>query len=118
MTTMLSSRGDPSPSKRNPFARATVDQVVARRRLLPTVVSSRVEPADPAFAEGGEGQNADVLSKGTPAKAAEPASTPAKDQSATPATKAKTAWRMLWRGGLEVGPDGWRLDGASLGGGC
>lgn len=45
-----------------------------------------------------------------PAAQASPALT---NPLATPSDRARTkqAWRLLWRGGLEVGPDGWRLDG-------
>ncbi|WOO80961.1 uncharacterized protein LOC62_03G004491 [Vanrija pseudolonga] len=29
-------------------------------------------------------------------------------------TPQRKPWRLLWRGGLEVGPDGWRLDGITF----
>ncbi|KLT42077.1 hypothetical protein CC85DRAFT_285849 [Cutaneotrichosporon oleaginosum] len=60
----------PSPSKRNPFARATEATSFTRKGLLPAASPKQ--------------------------------------------TQTKSQWRMLWRGGFEIGPDGWRLDGVTF----
>jgi hypothetical protein len=81
---------DPSPSKSNPFARPKLTHVPSsftRSNLLPTLPSPFESPAvKPA--------NGTVSGTGS-------------------AGKTRQGWRLLWRGGLEVGKDGWRLDGSS-----
>ncbi|WWC96760.1 hypothetical protein V866_003633 [Kwoniella sp. B9012] len=105
MTTIpshLSSVG-PSPS-RNPFARPKLggssSSSFTRKSLLPSVLSpARSGPPPP--------QNDNHLvtpSHKTAAGVAEPVST----------SKPKSAWRLLWRGGLEIGNEGWRLDGITF----
>lgn len=42
-----------------------------------------------------------------------PLRSPSASAQATSSTPQRKPWRLLWRGGLEVGPDGWRLDGTS-----
>ncbi|WWC68451.1 uncharacterized protein I206_102379 [Kwoniella pini CBS 10737] len=101
MTTIpshLSSVG-PSPS-RNPFARPKLGGISSssftRKTLLPSIIS--------------------------PVKSSSETSIPS-DNLVTPSSKngagvttprAKSAWRLLWRGGLEIGNEGFRLDGITF----
>nr|XP_019050576.1 hypothetical protein I302_01013 [Kwoniella bestiolae CBS 10118]OCF29506.1 hypothetical protein I302_01013 [Kwoniella bestiolae CBS 10118] len=86
----------PSPS-RNPFARpklgGTSSNSFTRKSLLPSVLS----PAKP-------------ISKEVPNGLV----TPSQKTTSGSATKARSAWRLLWRGGLEIGNEGWRLDGITF----
>ena len=103
--TSLSAPPGPSPS-RNPFARPprpTLSQQsnsFTRSSLLPTL------PPTPASASKSAPQAADTHT--TPAE---------KLINGHPTSSAHRApqksWRMLYRGGLEIGPEGFRLDGAS-----
>lgn len=86
-----------SPAKRsNPFARPTVSHSPSsftRSSLLPTLPSpSRpfnplATPSDKLISTNGLA--ASTFSAGRP----------------------RTGWRILWRGGLEIGTEGWRFDG-------
>ncbi|WRT65868.1 uncharacterized protein IL334_002819 [Kwoniella shivajii] len=100
MTTIpshLSSVG-PSPS-RNPFARPKLgvssSSSFTRKTLLPSILS----PVKPV--------NHETQSV-----------TPSSNKNATATSsstgKARPAWRLLWRGGLEIGNEGWRLDGITF----
>ncbi|WVQ97058.1 hypothetical protein IAU59_004168 [Kwoniella sp. CBS 9459] len=91
----------PSPS-RNPFARPKLQHdkpgsgSFSRATLLPSILSP-VRPSSHSNAPG------------------EQLSTPAdKRLGAGSSTKPRTAWRLLWRGGLEIGREGWRLDGITF----
>jgi hypothetical protein len=84
----------PSPSRANPFARPTAShspRSFKRTSLLPSLAS--------------------------PAKVSKHLTTPGDKPTAGANTtygsgsKARQGWRLLWRGGLEIGKDGWRLDG-------
>ncbi|KAK4684221.1 hypothetical protein P7C73_g5971, partial [Tremellales sp. Uapishka_1] len=88
---------DPSPSRFNPFARPkppTLEHASSftRTTLLPTL--SPVKRPDGL---------ATPLEKGSLAQSA-----------STSAGKPRQGWRLLWRGGLEIGEDGWRLDGLTF----
>lgn len=91
----------PSPAKKsNPFARPTVSHSPSsfkRTSLLPTFDSpinsiNPISPFDPLATPADKGINGHATGA---------ASVP----------KAKTGWRLLWRGGVEIGKDGWRLEG-------
>ncbi|RSH85802.1 uncharacterized protein EHS24_003982 [Apiotrichum porosum] len=107
----------PSPSKRNPFARphATESTSFSRTSLLPTRVSVRRIPVN-CDSQPESSSTAASTSATATAAAAGPSSTPLANPFATPSERARprNAWRLLWRGGLEVGPDGWRLDGITF----
>ncbi|WWC88002.1 uncharacterized protein L201_002904 [Kwoniella dendrophila CBS 6074] len=81
----------PSPS-RNPFARpklgGTSSSSFSRKTLLPSILSP-------------------VKSTSIATNAQSPLATPSSG-------KSRSAWRLLWRGGLEIGNEGWRLDGITF----
>ncbi|KAL7423736.1 hypothetical protein Q5752_001318 [Cryptotrichosporon argae] len=80
----------PSPARSNPFAR----------------------PAGPASASF---SRTSLLPSPSPAKASASASASAvASAQGTPGSAKRRGWRLLWRGGLEVGQDGWRLDGITF----
>ncbi|KAI9635002.1 uncharacterized protein MKK02DRAFT_43683 [Dioszegia hungarica] len=84
----------PSPSRANPFARPALPRAAvsfSRTCLLPTLPS-------PAKAAG----DATPGSKTTAVSAAGSAG------------KGRSTWRLLWRGGVEIGPEGFRLEGITF----
>lgn len=108
-------RLEPSPSKLNPFARRPVGHSVlesssfARTTILPTLQSPVKAPL--VAVTDTQTSDASAAVPSTPAgNIAERADEAAKGSAARP----KQASRLLWRGGLEIGKDGWRLDGESF----
>nr|XP_018264910.1 uncharacterized protein I303_03091 [Kwoniella dejecticola CBS 10117]OBR87068.1 hypothetical protein I303_03091 [Kwoniella dejecticola CBS 10117] len=110
MTTIpshLSSVG-PSPS-RNPFARpklgGTSSCSFTRKTLLPSILSpDKSTSTDSASASSDNlvtplSKSKDVLLGGA---------------GAIHTPRSRTAWRLLWRGGLEIGNEGFRLDGITF----
>jgi hypothetical protein len=126
-----------SPSKpSNPFARPRAEPTTVKRAaLLPSRLAATAEnvPVDGSAvastsADAGSAAGATAsppvrrvalaagasatpttstfAGHGTPGVYATPGTTPG--GSGTPR---RAPYRLLWRGGLEVGPDGWRLDG-------
>jgi hypothetical protein len=84
----------PSPA-RNPFARPKLPSASSftRTSILPTHISPRKPAHDPVTTPA---DKKDVGSRGSVGQ-----------------EKSKS-WRLLWRGGLEVGESGWKLEGQSF----
>ena len=101
MSTSLLSGPAPEacPSRSNPFARPSLKHEPSnfkRASLLPTLSPEKVtRPYDPQYTPADKGQG--TGESGSHVKGS--------------AGKARQSWRLLWRGGLEIGPEGWRLDG-------
>lgn len=92
---MIQSTG-PSPS-RNPFARPKLPSAgsFTRTALLPTHVSPRKEVRPDSHATPKDKMGVEAVAGLSAGK------------------ERSRSWRLLWRGGLEIGKDGWRLDGRS-----
>ena len=92
MTVFLSrSLTEPSPSKSNPFARPKINlepSSFSRSALLPTLIGPHPTPTN-------KSGNATVLGPSS-------------------VGKTRQGWRLLWRGGVEIGKEGWRLDGGCI----
>lgn len=93
-----------SPSKAstsNPFARpkSSLGETFSRATLLPT---------HPSPKRAGSRHDGELgLSLNTPEKRIDGRG----GVSGSGSALKRQGWRHLWRGGLEIGPDGWRLDG-------
>ncbi|KAK8865718.1 hypothetical protein IAR55_000864 [Kwoniella newhampshirensis] len=110
----------PSPS-RNPFARPKLSQTTnssgsfTRKSLLPTSSKSQLSSTPTAIST-----NAAPVAQYNEVESG--LSTPASSEKkqvvgsglTASAGKTKNGWRLLWRGGLEIGRDGWRLDGITF----
>lgn len=106
--------GDPPTSRavpiaRNPFARPKPpsSNSFTRTTLLPTHSPQRAVLA-PASRFDANGSTTSIAVNGF--------ETPAEKSVAAPGTTSasrdkRQGWRLLWRGGLEIGKEGWRLDG-------
>ncbi|OCF32903.1 hypothetical protein I316_05540 [Kwoniella heveanensis BCC8398] len=98
----------PSPS-RNPFARPKLQNEkhesgsFSRATLLPSILSP-VRSTSQTTAHGSQISTPADRRVGIRAGDAVPGSV----------AKPRTAWRLLWRGGLEIGREGWRLDGITF----
>ncbi|WVR05675.1 hypothetical protein IAU60_002697 [Kwoniella sp. DSM 27419] len=99
----------PSPS-RNPFAKPKIQDdrlngSFSRAALLPSIIS----PAKPGTTRP-VNDSVVIGDKGcvvTPRPEM-------KSSASSSALRPRTAWRLLWRGGLEIGREGWRLDGITF----
>jgi hypothetical protein len=110
----------PSPSKANPFARRNPGSSASftRATLLPTFPSpqkatpiARIPSLTPELTSSSSGI---LSSSGVNELLATPGGQviDARSEGARPSGgKGRQAWRLLWRGGLEIGRDGWRLEG-------
>ncbi|GFZ43255.1 hypothetical protein JCM24511_00974 [Saitozyma sp. JCM 24511] len=118
---------NPSPSKANPFARPkhpSSTSSFTRVSLLPTIRSPQKQSSPshnpststPSLEGPGPSSTGPWPSSGgletvlaTPAEKGINTSTAERSIG-----KGRQAWRLLWRGGLEIGRDGWRLDGITF----
>lgn len=94
----------PSPSRSNPFARAPSLPAGAisfsKSSLLPSLASPAKTPGLPKR----------INPFATPAVA----NVAATEAGVGSASKGRSGWRLLWRGGLEIGQQGYRLEGVSF----
>ncbi|WWD18103.1 hypothetical protein CI109_102551 [Kwoniella shandongensis] len=122
----------PSPS-RNPFARpklahstnngnGTSSGSFTRKTLLPgiglsspaklskTATTTTNEIAEPVP----QRKNSDDGQMSTPLGGERRSATQSGTGVGATSGKSRNAWRLLWRGGLEIGREGWRLDGITF----
>ncbi|ORX34151.1 hypothetical protein BD324DRAFT_167088 [Kockovaella imperatae] len=90
------------PSKNNPFARPVLRHEPSsfkRASLLPCRGQEEVLPVNVLSTPGNQSTSRHISTSGA---------------SGGLHGVARQNWRLLWRGGLEVGPEGWRLEGVTF----
>ena len=94
----------PSPSKTNPFARPLIKHhpsSFTRQTLLPNV-SPVKQTSSVSAVDNGISTPTDNARK------------PKDGTDSGSVGRGRQGWRLLWRGGLEIGEEGWRLEGELL----
>ena len=118
---------EPSPSRSNPFARSqSVSSILAgeagsgtsfsRTSILPTLASPLKTVSSATVGDAAITRRINPFA--TPSAAAKTTEGPlpntAPGSARGSASKGRTGCRLLWRGGLEIGDEGYRLDGEMM----